>query len=533
MVRTVLIVYALLGSVMAQAGEFVRHLGYYGAVLETGVYGAASDRWRAGDTYYGVESRAYFGALLGGLEGQTVVGATLRLWIPANDPSHCCLTIYDGFNSPDGTETLALFEYAGDQALITGKSSGADVFADLGTGTGFGSVVLDSSANGNWVEINLNEAGIAAIQAVIDDPDNHNIFFGGRLTTVDTMDNDPEFVEADYWVNDAEGRFPEPELVLHLDNSPAPAGNGAIRIDFEGTFGNSNWGATPRGALVGQPFIGRIMIPATGMARLSDGIDSAAYAMDFPAAYFSFDAVDDAFDIDRAGGARLIVMHCSATQAMPSGIADDCYFERDTIIIYLLDESRDLYAELSFGVDNFQPMWLTDGAVPTLDQFRNPTAYPAFSLCNSEWSDCVDTYTNSYPDTDLTTIDISWVPAVSMDFAPGDETNGVDPAEDTTLLVAIQSTSVADGDDTDFDATTVNAMSLRLGTLEAPNRTWPVFSDVDGDSDTDTVFSFNAADTGITCDDTDVYLSGETQAGQAFFATDAITALNCDGGCHP
>jgi hypothetical protein len=256
--------------------------------------------------------------------------------------------------------------------------------------------------------------------------------------------------------------------------------------------------------------------------------------MDFPAGHFSFDAVDDEFDVERAGGARLIVMHCTATEDNDGFTADDCYSGRDQIIISLYDEARDWYSEFSLGaVDYGQSAWLSDGSVPGFSQFRNPTVHRAFILCDTDFNDCVDTYTYSYPDTSLSSVDISWVPALAMDFEPGDETNGVDPAAAATIRVAIETTRLSDGDDLDFDAMTVNPATLRLGRLEAPNLTWPVFSDVDGDSDMDAVFSFAVAETGITCDDNDVHLSGETHAGEAFFATDAITTLNCDSGCHP
>ena len=57
---------------------------------------------------------------------------------------------------------------------------------------------------------------------------------------------------------------------------------------------------------------------------------------------------------------------------------------------------------------------------------------------------------------------------------------------------------------------------------------------VDGLHGDDTTLKFWTGDTGIFCNDTEVTLSGETYAGEAFSGTDTIDASDCvDVGCHP
>ena len=60
-----------------------------------------------------------------------------------------------------------------------------------------------------------------------------------------------------------------------------------------------------------------------------------------------------------------------------------------------------------------------------------------------------------------------------------------------------------------------------------------MLTDVDGDSDTDAVFAFQVAASGIACEDTQVKLQGETYAAEQFEGVDSISTINCDSGCHP
>jgi hypothetical protein len=124
---------------------------------------------------------------------------------------------------------------------------------------------------------------------------------------------------------------------------------------------------------------------------------------------------------------------------------------------------------------------------------------------------------------------------VDIDIQPFDAANAVSPSSDNPIIVAVHSTSVGDGDAADFDATQVDATTLKFAIGEAPNvAATPWVQDLDGDSDSDVMFAFRTQDTGIFCDDTEATLTGETYAGEAFTGTDSVTTTDCvDAGCHP
>jgi len=89
--------------------------------------------------------------------------------------------------------------------------------------------------------------------------------------------------------------------------------------------------------------------------------------------------------------------------------------------------------------------------------------------------------------------------------------------------VAILTTSVAAGEPVDFDATQVDPSTLRLGPAEAQMAYWHArIKDVDGDGDADLIAMFRVIETGITCTDTQINLSGATFAGEAIWGKDVI-----------
>jgi hypothetical protein len=123
---------------------------------------------------------------------------------------------------------------------------------------------------------------------------------------------------------------------------------------------------------------------------------------------------------------------------------------------------------------------------------------------------------------------------VKIDVDPFSALNTVRPTSDESIIVAIHNTSVADGDDVDFDATQVQPTSLNFGLGAAQNINGPLATDIDGDGDIDGLFMFQTQDTGILCGDTEVSLAGETYSGDQFTATDSITTTDCEiEGCHP
>ena len=101
-----------------------------------------------------------------------------------------------------------------------------------------------------------------------------------------------------------------------------------------------------------------------------------------------------------------------------------------------------------------------------------------------------------------------------VDVKPGSDENPINLKSKGVIPVAIYTTE-------GFDATTVDPSTVKFGPSEAS----PVhyaFEDVDEDGDVDMILHFRTQSTGISVDDTEVTLTGETDSGVAFIATNAI-----------
>jgi hypothetical protein len=123
---------------------------------------------------------------------------------------------------------------------------------------------------------------------------------------------------------------------------------------------------------------------------------------------------------------------------------------------------------------------------------------------------------------------------VAIDVDPWSDANEVKPASTNPIVVAALGMSIDNGDAIDFDASMVDPATLKLGLGEAPNVSIPWIMDVNGDSETDMVLAFTAAEAGIFCSDTEISLSGATLTGEEFVGTDTIQPVDCeDEGCHP
>ena len=117
---------------------------------------------------------------------------------------------------------------------------------------------------------------------------------------------------------------------------------------------------------------------------------------------------------------------------------------------------------------------------------------------------------------------------VDIDIKPGSDPNSINPNSNGVISVAILTTSTAAGEPLDFDATTVDPLSVEFGPNGATESHGKGhIEDVDGDGDLDLVLHFKTQETGIQCGDTEVSLSGETFGGQDITGTDAIQTVGC------
>jgi MYXO-CTERM domain-containing protein len=124
--------------------------GYY---RNDGVHTAINHTYLTGNSGGG-RYRGWFAFALPELEGEHVVGATLRM---------LAATV------SGGPQTVTLFDVGADLGdLTTGHSaggSGQEIFDDLGTGAVFGSRAFTGAESNQFVEYTINAAGIAAINS--------------------------------------------------------------------------------------------------------------------------------------------------------------------------------------------------------------------------------------------------------------------------------------------------------------------------------------------------------------------------------
>jgi len=112
---------------------------------------------------------------------------------------------YDGYISPDPTETYTLFDVSTDlEALCEGGDGLTGYFDDLGTGLYYGSRVVSAADNGNYVEVTLVTNALVDMEAA-----DGEFAIGGAITS---LSGDPLQVVFAYSFSN-----PSIELVLETE----------------------------------------------------------------------------------------------------------------------------------------------------------------------------------------------------------------------------------------------------------------------------------------------------------------------------
>jgi len=150
--------------------------------------------------------RSFFYFNLSGVTG-TFSSATFEAFNPV-----------DGYQSPDATETLRLFDVSTPLAdLLSGGVNKVNAYNDLGSGTEFGFATVSAANNSSIVSFNLNPAGLAAVNAAV--AGNGVFVIGGALEAFSNGNTD-EYVFGFSGFNDpADG---DTRLILEPDPGQVP-----------------------------------------------------------------------------------------------------------------------------------------------------------------------------------------------------------------------------------------------------------------------------------------------------------------------
>ena len=105
-----------------------------------------------------------------------ITSATLKIFNP----------LETGYVSVDASETYELFSYESSVSDLR-LENGLGDFDDLGDGTSYGQVVVSAQDNGTLVEIQLNQAGITALNSA-----SGEFAIGGAVTTLGFGSGDQE-----------------------------------------------------------------------------------------------------------------------------------------------------------------------------------------------------------------------------------------------------------------------------------------------------------------------------------------------------
>ena len=108
---------------------------------------------------------------------QPIASAKLALFVPSELAG-------PGYNSPDASENYELHDVTTSIATLVAGTGGVAAYTDLGSGVVYGSRTMTATDMGTVVEITLNPAAVAALDAATG-----LIGIGGSLTTLDGVVN--------------------------------------------------------------------------------------------------------------------------------------------------------------------------------------------------------------------------------------------------------------------------------------------------------------------------------------------------------
>jgi len=150
--------------------------GFYFA---SGIHAPSNENYIAG--LFTTEHRNFLAFDLAPVSG-TIRSATMRLFNPEVSQ------FLHGYDSPDPTETLNVYDVTTPAADILGNTAGVNGFADLGSGVLYGTRTVSVADNGIVIEIALNSSAIAAMNAA------PGLFLlGGAIGTIDGPANQHVF----------------------------------------------------------------------------------------------------------------------------------------------------------------------------------------------------------------------------------------------------------------------------------------------------------------------------------------------------